>query len=48
MPKTSSKKIAPPPAKNENVKGHKLTKKTARTAAHKAPERRIENKVRGR
>ncbi len=36
------------PAKNENPKGAKITKKSVRATEHKAPERRNENKVRGR
>lgn len=50
MPKAQSKKpaTATPLAKNENLKGKKLTKKTVRATAHKEPERRNENKVRGR
>ena len=51
MPKpTSAKKHADAgkPAKNANAKGHKITAKTVRADKHKAPERRNENKVRGR
>ncbi len=50
MAKTPTKKskIAAPLAKNANPKGAKLTPKKAKAAAHKAPERRNENKVRGR
>lgn len=36
------------PAKNANPKGAKITKKSVRATKHKAPERRNENKVRGR
>ena len=36
------------PAKNANPKGAKITAKTVRATKHKAPERRNENKVRGR
>ncbi|HEV7404379.1 MAG TPA: hypothetical protein VGO11_15670 [Chthoniobacteraceae bacterium] len=48
MPKTAKKADAPAPAKNANVKGDKLTSKTGKAEKHKAPERRNENKVRGR
>ena len=48
MSKAPKKAAAKAPAKNENPKGHKVTAKTARAVAHKAPERRNENKVRGR
>jgi hypothetical protein len=36
------------PAKNANPKGAKITAKTVRATKHKAPERRNENRVRGR
>jgi hypothetical protein len=36
------------PAKNANPKGAKITPKSVRATKHKAPERRNENKVRGR
>ena len=36
------------PAKNANPKGAKITAKSVRATKHKAPERRNENKVRGR
>ncbi len=36
------------PDKGENPKGAKITKKSVRATKHKAPERRNENKVRGR
>ncbi len=36
------------PATKENPKGERITKKTVRAKRHKAPERRNENKVRGR
>jgi hypothetical protein len=36
------------PAQNTNPKGNKLTSKAVKAVAHKAPERRNENKVRGR
>ena len=48
MPKNPKKSDPQPPAKNANPKGHKVATKTAKAAAHKAPERRNENKVRGR
>jgi hypothetical protein len=48
MPKSPKKADAPAPAANANVKGDKLTSKTAKAEKHKAPERRNENKVRGR
>ena len=50
MAKTSPKnsKLTAAPAKNANPKGAKLTRKNAKATAHKAPERRNENKVRGR
>lgn len=48
MPKPSKKPDPQTPAKNANPKGDKLTSKKARATAHKAPERRNENKVRGR
>ena len=50
MPKQPAKKSEKPtpPAKNANPNGGKLTAKTARVKAHKTPERRNENKVRGR
>jgi len=51
MPKSSSPKKATDaakPAKNANPKGHKVAAKTVRATKHKAPERRNENKVRGR
>ena len=51
MPKpTSAKKLKADekPAKNANPKGRKITAKTVRADKHKAPERRNENKVRGR
>lgn len=51
MPKPSAAKKSKAdakPAKNANPKGHKITAKTVRADKHKAPERRNENKVRGR
>jgi len=48
MTKSTKKTDAKAPAKNANPKGNKLTSKTTRAVAHKAPERRNENKVRGR
>jgi hypothetical protein len=48
MTKSTKKAAAKTPAKNANPKGHKLSSKTARAVRHKAPERRNENKVRGR
>jgi len=51
MPKSYSPKKATDadkPAKNANPKGHKVAAKTVRATKHKAPERRNENKVRGR
>lgn len=50
MAKTTVKKSKPAaaPAKNANPKGAKLTPKKIKAVAHKAPERRNENKVRGR
>ena len=51
MPKPSAAKKSKAdekPAKNANPKGAKITKKTVRATEHKAPERRNENKVRGR
>ena len=51
MPKPSAAKKSKTnekPAKNANAKGHKITAKTVRADKHKAPERRNENKVRGR
>jgi len=33
---------------NPNPQGHALTSKSAKVTRHKAPERRNENKVRGR
>ena len=48
MPKTPKKPVTDAPAKNVNPKGNKLATKKAKVVAHKAPERRNENKVRGR
>jgi hypothetical protein len=50
MPKQTRNKSKTPKgtAKNANLAGDKLTAKTAKATAHKAPERRNENKVRGR
>ncbi len=48
MTKSTKKPGAKAPAKNADPKGTKLTSKDARAGAHKAPERRNENKVRGR
>jgi len=51
MAKISSTKKAAKvtaPAKNANPKGHKVSSKNTRATAHKEPERRNENKVRGR
>lgn len=47
---SSTKKTAKAtaPAKNANPKGHKVSAKNTRATAHKEPERRNENKVRGR
>lgn len=36
------------PSANANPKGHKVASKTVKVARHKLPERRNENKVRGR
>jgi hypothetical protein len=47
-PPTKNSQLTAASAKNANPKGAKLTPKTAKAAAHKAPERRNENKVRGR
>ncbi len=36
------------PSANANPKGHKVASKSVKVTRHKAPERRNENKVRGR
>lgn len=50
MPKGASNKpdTFKTPARNANSPGDKLTAKHAKATAHKTPERRNENKVRGR
>lgn len=51
MAKKPSSKIreeVPTPPKNPNPQGHSLTSKSAKVTRHKEPERRNENKVRGR
>lgn len=45
---STAKSQEPAPPSNLNPKGNKITAKTARVKAHREPERRNENKVRGR
>ena len=48
IPAPKNRDAASTPPKNPNPKGHSLTSKSAKVTRHKAPERRNENKVRGR
>ena len=47
-PAAKKREEVPTPPENPNPKGHSLTAKSAKVTRHKAPERRNENKVRGR
>ena len=47
-PASKTREEVPAPPANPNPKAHSLTSKSEKVTRHKAPERRNENKVRGR